>query len=168
MMKNWIAGERLKNEDLNANFNGIANGTELEPSIITNAMLSTDDGELGGAWLDWIPTVTAGGSMTVSSVSVVVARYIQIGKMIYFTVRLSMTTGGTADNDILFTLPVATKDTTNTVSVGNGFVTESATVGAFAFSGSSGTVADCRKYDASNFGLGAGKIVAITGHYEVA
>lgn len=63
-------------------------------------------GALGG-WLSWTPTIGASGAMTVSSVGIADAQYIQIGPIIYFKLWVSpFTLGGTANTIVTATLPI--------------------------------------------------------------
>lgn len=58
-------------------------------------------------WSSWVPTMSAGGSMTVSSVSVLLATYVQNGPAVTFSLSLSFTLGGSASADVYISLPIA-------------------------------------------------------------
>ncbi len=60
---------------------------------------------LGGVWQDWTPSWSASGSMTISSVSLNVARYYTMGKTFTYFVDARFTLGGTANNAVILTLP---------------------------------------------------------------
>lgn len=114
-------------------------------------------------FLAWTPTYGASGSMTFTSVSTAVARYIRIGKLIWFYLDATGTTGGVASTDLTHTLPIA--------SLGTGFVSCSCAVSdSNIISGTNriGSVGNIRKYDSSNWGLGAGRQIITSGFYEAA
>jgi len=77
---NTIVNEINGNLD-NSNIDAAAaiSGTKLADASITNAKLSTTAGELGGAWVSWVPTFTnlTGGTLTY-------AKYTRVGKTITF------------------------------------------------------------------------------------
>lgn len=54
--------------------------------------------EGGGAWSDWLPTLTQSGSV---SVSVAYARYTTIKRSVILQARLTITSAGTAGNSIV-------------------------------------------------------------------
>jgi hypothetical protein len=142
----------------------VPNGT------VTNAKLSTTAGEPGGAWETWSPTLGATGSMTWTSTSVTWAKYIQIGKNVYFRVKATGTTGGTASNALTFTVPIAanTEMITGFASVGPAYVGDSVSTMGFSFFNNSTTEVAVRRYDGANFGLGASRSITVTGVYEAA
>lgn len=55
---------------------------------------------------NWTPTFSGAGSMTVASVSITTARYVRYGDLVWVSVMASMTLGGTANKDVLITVPV--------------------------------------------------------------
>jgi hypothetical protein len=59
-----------------------------------------------GGILSYTPTVTGGGSMTISSVVVDDARFIKNGKAITAWISVQFTTGGTASTTVNITMPV--------------------------------------------------------------
>lgn len=61
-------------------------GANLPGGTITNAMLSTTSGEIGGAWVAWTPTLTG---LTVGNGSVIAA-YTKIGKTVHFSFKFTM------------------------------------------------------------------------------
>lgn len=117
------------------------------------------------AWTAWVPTFTASGSMTYTSVTANKAVYHQVGKLVFFRIDASGTTGGTASNTLFFTLPVAAKDTFGVV--GTGLVVDVAAAGAFAYF-ESATQAGVQKYNVANFSLASGIAHRISGVYEAA
>lgn len=89
---------------------------------ITNDKLSTEPGELGGEWLDWIPALRGSGSMSISAVNIQDARYKQIGKTVLMTIAAQFTVGGSLGNGIAFSLPVLAKATPNSPFMITGYV----------------------------------------------
>lgn len=86
---------------------GISNNAilarHITPAILTNAMLSTAAGELGGAWNTWTPTFSnSAGSVTVN---VTRARYTKIGKTIAWAVVCNIT-AASAPGSLSMTPPV--------------------------------------------------------------
>ena len=61
----------------------------------------------GSNWLTWTPTVTASGSMTVSSVSFTLNEYLRIGPLVFFQIHCTLTLGGTLSSVVYFTVPVS-------------------------------------------------------------
>lgn len=68
---------------------------------------STALSNLMGSWGTWTPTVTASGSMTISSLSVKLAAYLQVGPITLFNVWVQATLGGTASTSVNVSLPTA-------------------------------------------------------------
>lgn len=69
-------------------------------------------GAVGDAWTNFTATVTA-GSGTFTTVSGTV-RYIQMGKTVFFSAQITITTNGTAASSVVCTLPVAVSSALNT------------------------------------------------------
>lgn len=116
-------------------------------------------------WTAWTPTFTASGSMTYTPVTTNKAVYRQVGKLVFFRIDASGTTGGVASNTLFFTLPVTAKDTFGVV--GTGLVVDVSAAGAFAYFEST-TQAGVQKYNVANFSLAAGIAHRISGVYEAA
>lgn len=115
------------------------------------------------AWTDWSPTYGATGAMTWTSVTTNYAKYIQIGKIVYFIIDAIGTTGSTPSNGLTFTVPIT--GTTELIA-GSGIVLDTGTFSGYWFAGST-TVMIVRKYDATNYNIGANKEFAVSGFYEV-
>jgi hypothetical protein len=107
-------------------------------------------------WLTWVPTLTADVSMT----------WTATGGLCYYKVQYNTcninywnmgTTGGTASSTLMFTCPFVC-----TIVAGFGNMTYDTTrTSGFGFFNSGPTkVLSCRKYDGSNYGLGAYRDVA--------
>lgn len=128
--------------------------------------------EIPGGWKDWTPTVSAGGSMTISDLVITNARYQIQSKTFYFSYRITVTTGGTASNTITIdaaSLPIspATESILSTsfsLSLSDG---SAALFGGTAFLGVVGQIS-MRRYDGANFGLGTGRILVCSGFIEIA
>jgi len=118
--------------------------------------------DLGPAWSTWTPTPTpSGGSFTSASAS---GGYYVLGKIVFFSVTITITTVGTATGSITIGLPVGTANRAGAV-----MVQESAAVG---FSGygriisGNASVNAIAKYDNSSY-IGAGNSINCTGFYEM-
>lgn len=83
---------------------GIASAVadSIPSNKLTNAMLSTAAGEIGGSWTPWTPTWT---NLTVGN-GTVEAKYIRIGKMVHCSIRFTMGSTSVMGPDPTFTLPV--------------------------------------------------------------
>lgn len=57
----------------------------------------------------WTPSISASGSMTVSSVSITGAYFVCQGNLVVFAAQGSCTLGGTASGSVLFSLPPTTQ-----------------------------------------------------------
>jgi len=93
-----IDGLNIKDGKLNT-ANSVVT-TNLTDGIVTNAKLSTAAGEVGGAYLSYIPVVTGvtGGTMT--------AEYTMTGKTVTFNIRYIIAGGTFPSGAPTFTLPV--------------------------------------------------------------
>ncbi len=127
-----------------------------------------------GRWVDWTPTVTQLGAVTVT---VNWARYITIGDLAVVGIRLTVTGSGTAGNNIIIGgQPVAIQaaNNANVATIGTGIVFDSGTaVYHGALSAQSAT--DWRMFaDGLNnaigttpsFGLVAGDVISLQAAYE--
>lgn len=139
---------------------------QVVDASVTTAKLATGAGELGGAWQDWTPSYSAGGSMTYTSVTTTYAKYIQIGKTVFFRLRSSGTTGGTASNELKFTLPVNRADT-DVTNMGATYVVDGGVTGGVGYSDNANQCV-IRRYDSANFALSTARQIVINGCYEVA
>lgn len=142
----------------------IANDAVTTAKILNGAVTTT---KVDFGWADWIPSITTGGTMTVSGVSSVVARYCQIGDIVMFTVKAVFTLGGTAYPYFTISLPV-TAAATFAANAFPGQVGESqgGWVSAIAVPASS-TTAIVRRMDGANWALGS-TIMFLSGTYEAA
>jgi hypothetical protein len=118
-------------------------------------------------WTDWTPTVTATGSMTISSLSWARKRWMRIGPLIYFEVNFSFTTGGTASTGVYITFHSELAALDDFVTAPVGYQDGGGTVVGVAQSYSS-TAMLVRKYDGSNWGLGTNRRIRCAGFYTLA
>lgn len=90
----------IRSAELNANFSGLADGSEILDGAITNAKLATGAGEPGGAWTSWTPSLTnlSGGTLNY-------AKYTQIGKTVICRFKYTLAGAGVA-GAVSLTLPV--------------------------------------------------------------
>lgn len=110
--------------------------------------------------LSWAPTVTCSGSMTFASAtqSEYIYRISGIGggNRISLYIGSTFTTGGTASNEIYYTIPWTADDASDQYACQGGYAHDSANVAAWG-GFNTATKTYNRKYDSSNWGLGAGR-----------
>jgi hypothetical protein len=117
-------------------------------------------------WLNFDPAPAASGSMTFALTSLTEARFFIIGRSLRFLLRMTGTTGGTADNAVTFNFPVA-RDNGNGLVFSAGYLDGgSSLLGGLGYSGAT-TIGQIRKADASNWGLGAGRIANAAGEIAI-
>jgi len=114
-----------------------------------------------GPWTVWTPTVTPGaGAFTTVSAT---GGYFAIGKLVHFSITITITTVGTAAGTMTIALPVGTakrnaavfaEDFGATGNVGFGRIIATQT-----------TISSILKYDNSTY-IAAGNNVVLTGIYE--
>jgi hypothetical protein len=112
--------------------------------------------------LSWQPTYSAGGSMTFTSVTTTHANYIVRGLEVWFCLYSTGITGGTASTTCNATVPFTSLNNCR--------------YGGLAFDGGGlaarvdiAATSACifQKYDSSNWGLGAGRIIGCTATYTI-
>jgi hypothetical protein len=129
----------------------------VSQAIDDNALLET----LGGAWTAFTSTITA-GSGTFTSVSGA-GRYLVIGKTVFFTLTIGITTNGSAATYISFTLPTGTA-----VAYSIGAARELNSTGFLgAVTIPPGTSGLIHQYDNTYIG-GTGRAIVASGTYEIA
>jgi hypothetical protein len=121
----------------------------------------------GGGWATWSPTIGATGSMTVGSTSTSYAKYQRHGSRVVFEKKINYTPGGTRNNAITSTLPIAPAqagtigfpcevfDTglSGDVALGHAFSVSTTTLYVFRYDQATWTASACNAY--------------ITGTYDV-
>lgn len=144
------------------------NGGITDANIASAAAIATSKLSLGSqTGTSWTPTYTASGSMTYTSVTTTVAKYIQVGKLVYFYLSATGTTGGTTNNTIYFTLPVTAASTSGAIFAANISPAGGVAVGGFATLNTT-SQAGFRRYDSGNITLGASTGITVSGFYEAA
>jgi hypothetical protein len=116
----------------------------------------------------WAPTLGANNSMTFTSTTVDAARYVQIGKIVFFFVVFHGTVGGTPSTALTFTLPVTAVSTYTNLPLTASTVQSGGQnlVGCSYLS--STTVANVTRSDVSNWTAGSGTYARVQGFYEAA
>lgn len=99
-------------------FNNIPN------AIITRAKLSTTVGELGGAWTTWVPTYV---NFTAGDGTLTYARYIKIGKTVFFRIRFVLGSTSAVTGGIQFSLPSTTHASYFGEPLGMGYISDTGT-----------------------------------------
>lgn len=115
------------------------------------------------AWTTYTPTITA-GSGTPTTVSAT-GRYKQIGKTIFLTVLVTITTVGTASGSVNATLPF-TAATSGTSYIGSALeqLTTGKSAGSYIFQ--AGTIISSKQADASTWWVN-GYTLAMSATYEI-
>lgn len=117
-------------------------------------------------WNTWSPTITVPAGVTYTGVTINQARYMRVGKIVYYKIRVTGTLGGTPSNSFMFTLPINTVSTEN-VTPGSGFITTAVTIAAYSFINSI-SIVTVRAYDSSVLSSGTNRGFTISGFYEIA
>jgi len=122
----------------------------------------------GGYWVDFtsIANWTGGGTMTFGTITTETARFSIIGRTCYINAFVQGTTGGTASDNITFTVPVAFKESTQYYNTGGCMADDGPFYGGLYFN-SNATLVAVKRYDNANFGLGAGRGFGVNFHYEI-
>lgn len=131
--------------------------------LVGLADTETNVGELF-IWKDWVPTFTASGTMTWTTINNSYAKYINVGKVVFFTLTATGTTGGVASTALRFTVPI--NKGLSTSSGVSGIATDPGNIACVGAFGSDDRV-DVYRYDGANWGLGAARGVTITGFYHI-
>ena len=113
-------------------------------------------------WLSWLPTYSAGGSMTYTTVTTDVAQYYIRGKALYFNLQSTGTTGGSAAGNIAATLPFDAS--ASTTSGGCAVTDESTIAGSFRIAAA---VVNIFNYSGVNWVLGASRRMRLEGFYAI-
>lgn len=122
-------------------------------------------------WRTWNPVWTAlgSGTPTYGSVAVAFARYQVVPSGINHMLRASGTTGGSTVTTILATLPFQSKTSADAsgASVAIGFGSVSGVVGGTGVTPGTPDRMSMFRYDLADMGIGAGRVVNISGFMEV-
>jgi len=116
-------------------------------------------------WFNYAPTYSANGSMTYTSVSTTHAKFCVKGNTVEVNVFGTGTTGGTANTALYATPPITIATSAALSCAARDATTGGAPVGTGSANASLGVLA-VRKADLSNYGLGTGRIMLISGVYQ--
>lgn len=126
---------------------------------------------LEGEWKSWTPVWTAlgSGSPTYGTVTVAFAKYKVVQNGILFVLRASGTTGGSTVTQILATLPFQCKTSADAsgASVAVGYGSAAGVVGGTGISAGTPDKMSMFRYDIADMGIGAGRVVNISGFMEI-
>ena len=122
-------------------------------------------------WRTWTPawTATGTGSPTYGTVTVAFARYKVEPNKISFLLRASGTTGGTTVATILATLPFQSKTSADAsgASVAVGYGSVGGVIGGTGITAGTPDKMSMFRYDLADMGIGAGRVVNISGFMEI-
>lgn len=122
-----------------------------------------------GKWTTYSPTYAASGSMTFTSVTTNFAKYLKTGRRVEVLIDASGTTGGTASNNLQFSLPVSANVTSGIfIGQGGGIVTDNSVTVGSAVAINAATTAIIQRYDSGNYTLGAAERFRVHLVYEAA
>lgn len=108
----------------------------------------------------WTPSYAASGSMTFTSVTTDIAKYVIKGAEVTVFFRFTGTTGGTASTNITFTLPYASSNVAAAVQYLNAvYISQGTSASGFVYVNNNSSTANVIKEDTSNWGLGASRLV---------
>ena len=117
-------------------------------------------------WFNYTPTLSASGSMTVSSPSITLAAFSVKGQTVFLSIRASFTLGGSVSNTVYATLPIST--TANFGDCGASLFTASLSeVGFASMTALAGNVG-IRRYDSGSWTTGASKQISVLINYKMA
>ena len=143
-------------------------GNAVPDATLTDNFYSHIENPLGfPTWFTWVPSFSATGSMTYTSVTASVAVFCIKNDIVFYDIYAGGTTGGTASNGLIFTLPVNRALTTTNYLMGYGRVYDGVDVMGMILSNSTNVdKIEVRRYDQANYGLGAGRYVTASGFYR--
>jgi hypothetical protein len=116
-------------------------------------------------WTDWTPTYGGGSTSDWTSVTTNFAKYIQLGKQVFYTLNADGTVSGGGVSDFVnFTAPVALASSTN-AGIGSGFGAEGGSEQAMFCLPLSTTEIAIKVYDSSTIATGSFN-ARVSGFYE--
>jgi len=127
--------------------------------VLTAATLNT----IGAAWVDYTPTLTQGVAVTKTVSN---ARYCQIQKAVFITVRLIVTGAGTAGQGVAVGLPIAARTGNSTIS-GIMTVYDASTNTFYPCAGQLNTTTDIFGFFNSGFAFGTAPAVTLAVNDQV-
>lgn len=117
-------------------------------------------------FIDYTPTYTGSGSLTMTSVTTHIARYTVRGRLCHIQLEFTGTTGGTASNVIFASLPITNaNDMIQLAYVVDGAGDPSPA--PLGYINTTGGNVGFLKYSAGNFGLGTGRQCRVTFEYQI-
>jgi hypothetical protein len=125
------------------------------------AFKTFDDLHFTPSVLDWVPVFTAGGSMTVTSTTIYLAKYFRHGDVVFVNMSGILTLGGVANSTVIFTLPI------NAITAAYNLSASADGIGGHAFTASA-TQGNILKTDNSNWTIGAARGFGVSGWYLAA
>jgi hypothetical protein len=135
-------------------------------SAITDNYYSLDPYPVGHPiWYTFAPSVAGGGSMTISSTVINFARTCLIGRVATVQIDTTFTTGGSAATTLNITGLRFTAARLNQAGF-LGSITDTSPLGGSIIMDTT-TSLEIKKYDNSNYGLGASRRLKVGGSYEV-
>jgi len=118
-------------------------------------------------WFNYTPTYSGSASMTFTSVTTTVARFRVTGTLVFVHIYATGTTGGTASNNLQATEPIPGDAVLHIFATQYRDATSGGTaVGSGWRQQTTGFI--CRRADIGVYGLGAGRIMLVTGFYGMA
>lgn len=118
--------------------------------------------------LEWVPTHTGSGSMTVSAITNNRTKYKITEDRLEFDLGYSLTTGGTASNKLISTLPFSRTATENEFPIGTGYLGDGTQFQAMAHFNSTDTnKVAVSKYNEANYALIAVSMFGVRGSYFI-
>lgn len=138
--------------------------TNTTKRTLLSTLLALFTTNISPVWSSWTPVITA-QTGTIGTTSAT-GKYVQIGKTVFFSAALTITTVGTGGGACTFTLPVTASSTgwAGQFSFGSG--REGSLNGkSLTVIYSTPTKGDVRNYDNST-PIGAGAVLYVSGTYE--
>lgn len=135
-------------------------------AITAPAVSDLTDPQGWPGWFTWAPSWGATGAMTYTGVTAQAARFCVNGRLVYFALRGTGTTGGVASLAVTASMPVTPVALTGaSLPVVCAVTDGSAVAGRGTLDTSTGSLG-IAKVDGTNYGLGAGRVVYAEGFYE--
>jgi len=114
-----IAGLATWAGAVNGNGNALSNVGSLQVAGAAT-FTAPDQIALGAGWTAWTPVLTPSGAMTLTSYSIVSAKYLRVGPMVFLQVVVGYTLGGTLGNSLVLTgVPFPLVDSGNGITCWN-------------------------------------------------
>lgn len=139
------------------------NGRISNENVVDDADIEMSKLENAIAWTTWTPTYGASGAMTWGTITTAHARYCQIGKVVFFDIIATGTTADAASDGLTFTLP----STPTNASRDACFTYDNLFVSGIYYGNAASADITVKKYNNSNFGIGANRGFGVKGFYEV-